>query len=76
MSISVETEPVQTSTGPEETHIVCCDDNERSLCGTSVDGVAWADVEKDQATCIVCIDLCVADFCPYTGICRHMPKPS
>jgi hypothetical protein len=73
MSISVEIEPVDTSTNPEETHIVCCDDDDGSLCGTCVTGSAWAIVDKESATCVVCIDLVNANYCPYTGICRHQP---
>lgn len=73
MKTLLEPDPAQTHDSSEESHIVCCDDHDTSLCGTLVE---WTTpVENGDPSCVVCIDLDYANYCPYTGICRHSTKP-
>lgn len=74
MQTALEPKPQETSDDkPDETHVVCCDDHDYSLCGTAVE---WTTPPEDDGdpTCVVCIDLSQAFYCPYTGICRHHGK--
>lgn len=58
---------------PNEVHRVCCDDHDHSLCGTIVE---WSEsAGEKEVTCVVCDDLDRAQYCPFTGICRHSSKP-
>lgn len=73
METLLEPDPEQTNDAPEESHVVCCDDHDQSLCGTLVE---WTGVAEDGgASCVVCIDLDQAGYCPFTGICRYSTKP-
>lgn len=70
MKTALETQPEKTDDNPDETHVVCCDDHEHSLCGTIVE---WTTPVEDgrEPTCVVCYDLSEAYYCPFTGVCRH-----
>lgn len=74
MQTAVAPDPARTDDSPDETHAVCCDDHDQSLCGTIVD---WGpSVEFGiETSCAVCADLEANQYCPYTGICRHATKP-
>lgn len=70
MSVVVELSPAPSDTFEEETHIVCCDNTDHALCGTMVAGDGFL-ADETNISCIVCLDLDEANYCPYTGLCRH-----
>lgn len=75
MQTALDPDPQRIDDQPEETHVVCCDDHEHSLCGTIVE---WSGPPQEDGgpSCVVCFDLNEANYCPYTGICRHAERKS
>ena len=60
-------EPTPTVFDDNLTHIVCCHDDDTSLCGKDVTDDPFVDDEDD--TCVVCDDLKGGVYCPHGYCC-------
>ena len=69
-----ELEATLAGTDPEPiVHLVCCLDEDRSFCGTPVDGPATS---EEPVSCVVCRDLWATHGgCPYGHGCTPFGGP-
>lgn len=57
-------------TDDELCHQVCCEDENRALCGRDMAGAAWKRPGAKTFDCVVCDDLNLNKYCPRHAICR------
>jgi hypothetical protein len=66
-----ETTPAPATTAewqPETVHLTCCQDEDRSQCGLTLQGEV-NDEAPDCDKCVVCLDLEQSKTCPHFGRC-------
>lgn len=70
--IALQGAPIVVRHEPDDDldHLVCCRDENTSICSLDLTNVEWAVGDEDVTMCVVCDDLWRLRICPYGSRCH------